>query len=154
MIKNGKEYFTAPNGLLYTTGYELECVKKFHGCRARIVVMTRDYHNETEQLWHESTMLVSYETLVCSICRTYKRGASDTSHVSIRFSEHSFHSPTTIRQVSRFLNEQGFPGYYQWLKKAHKLKAIYQPAENCCVYECQLEYPKYWAFGKFDEFFW
>ena len=154
MIKNGKE-FVLVDGKAITTGFKFESVEPFHKCNAKIVTMERNSCIIDGKPYIERMRIfVSYNTAVLAYVERINYCNNKLMSVEIAFSKYAFHSPTTIRQVSRFLSEQGFSGYYNWLKKAYKLKTIYQPTENCFVYECQLEYPKYWAFGKFDEFFW
>lgn len=154
MIKNGKEYVFV-DGKAITTGYTLESVKQFHKCNAKVVTMERNsYELNGNPCIDRMRIFVSYNTAVLSYVERINYSNNKLMSVEIAFSKYAFHSHTTIRQVSRFLSEQGFSGYYNWLKKAYKLKTIYQPAEICTVYERQLDYPKYWKFDNFEELFW
>ena len=154
MIKDGTE-FVLIDGKAITTGFKFESVEPFHKCNAKVVTMERNsYELNAAPYIERMHIFVSYNTAVLSFVERINYCNNKLMGVEIAFSKYAFYSPTTIRQVSRFLSEQGFSGYYHWLKKAYKLKTIYQPTEICTVYERQTDYPKYWKFDNFEQLFW
>ena len=154
MIKDGKEYVLI-DGRAISTGFKFESVEQFHKCNAKVVTMERNSSELDGKPYIERMRIfVSYNTAVLSVVERINYCNNKLMGVEIAFSPHMFYSRTTARQVTRFLSEQGFSNYYHWLKKAYKLKNIYQPTEICTVYERQTDYPKYWKFDNFEQLFW
>lgn len=152
MIKDGKEYVSI-NGKWITTGFKLISVKQFHYCNAKVVTLERNTFEGETPFLERMQLLVSYETAVLAFVQRINKRNDKVVRTELQFSKHVFHSRTTIRQVSRFLNDNGYNNAYHVAKKAYLNKDVRQPCEDCYIYERNIDYPAYWHFGAFNRLF-